>query len=224
MLSGFGFTDYALICKTELNSIDSPHSSLPKELFEEYEKGRYCRFDMVLDYINSGRTSPILLSMVEQVIESAPLMTYTFEKNLQILELYKQFKIDNAYVVPVRSKRGSGYETGVFSVMAIGADRERFLALVKRYEPLLKVLADAVSFISETKFSPGRQEDAIKPKPLRLLNAMATQDLSLSEAAENLCISLDTANKHMALAKQALGTSSTGNGLPCDQEELIRLR
>jgi DNA-binding CsgD family transcriptional regulator len=37
---------------------------------------------------------------------------------------------------------------------------------------------------------------------------MAKCDLSLAEAADNLCISLDTANKHMALAKQALGTGS----------------
>jgi DNA-binding CsgD family transcriptional regulator len=48
---------------------------------------------------------------------------------------------------------------------------------------------------------------------LRLLSTMAQHDVSLAQAAENLCISLDTANKHMALAKQAMGTSSQANAV-----------
>jgi DNA-binding CsgD family transcriptional regulator len=213
MLSALGFTDYALVCKSALNSIESPHNSLPEELFNEYEEGKYCRFDMVLDYIHAGEADPILLSMIGHIIETAPMMTYSFGKNLQILALYRKFNIDDAYVIPVQSQRGSGYDRAVFSVMATGTDSDQFLTLVDRYSPLLRVLADAVSLISETKFLPAKQDELIKAKPLRLLSTMAQHDLSLAQAAENLCISLDTANKHMALAKQAMGTSSQANAV-----------
>lgn len=213
MLSALGFTDYALVCKSELNSIESPHNSLSDELFNEYEEGKYCRFDMVLDYIHAGETDPILLSMIGHIIETAPMMTYSFEKNLQILALYRKFNINDAYVIPVQSRRGSGYDRAVFSVIAAGTDSEQFLMLVERYAPLLRVLADAVSLISETKFLPAKPDELIKAKPLRLLSTMAQQDVSLAQAAENLCISLDTANKHMALAKQAMGTSSQANAV-----------
>lgn len=213
MLSALGFTDYALVCKSALNSIESPHSSLPEELFNEYEEGKYCRFDMVLDYIHAGEADPILLSMIGHIIETAPMMTYSFGKNLQILALYRKYNINDAYVIPVQSQRGSGYDRAVFSVMAAGTDSDQFLTLIDRYSPLLRVLADAVSLISETKFLTAKQDELIKAKPLRLLSTMAQHDVSLAQAAENLCISLDTANKHMALAKQAMGTSSQANAV-----------
>lgn len=44
----------------------------------------------------------------------------------------------------------------------------------------------------------------LKTKPLRLINEMAANDLQLKSAAEKLCISLDTANKHMSSAKSQL--------------------
>ena len=213
LVSSLGFTDYALVCKTSLNSIEAPHSSLPKELFKEYEKGRFCHTDMVLDYIHGGEAEPVRLSMIKQVIESTPLMTYTFEKNLQILALYKKFNIEDAYVIPVSSDRGSGYNRAVFSVMGLGMSREKFAFSIRRYSTLLRVLADAVSFISETHYLPSRPSENIKAKPLKLLCTMAMHDVSLAEAAENLCISLDTANKHMALAKRAMGTNSQANAV-----------
>ena len=94
--------------------------------------------------------------------------------------------------------------------MAIGMDDAEFRVKAKRYGPLLKVLADAISFLNEQRFNHIRPENEIKPKALRLLSTMAKCDLSLAEAADDLCISLDTANKHMALAKQAAGDRISG--------------
>ncbi len=213
LLADIGFTDYALICKTAVNTIDTPHSSLPEELFNEYEQGKYCRFDMVLDYINTETEDPILLSMIEHIIDCSPVMTYSFEQNRQILNIYRKFGINDAYVIPVQSQRGSGHDKAIFSVMALNVDREEFVRKVRKYSQLLKVLANAVSLISETMFSPSSRDGLIKAKPLRLLSTMAQHDLSLAQAADSLCISLDTANKHMALAKQALGTSSQANAV-----------
>ena len=75
------------------------------------------------------------------------------------------------------------------------------------------MLADAISFFNEQRFNHIKPENEIKPKALRLLSTMAKFDLSLAEAADDLCISLDTANKHMALAKKALGTGSQAHAV-----------
>jgi hypothetical protein len=213
ILADIGFTDYVLIRKTAVNAIETPHSSLPEALFDEYQQGKYCRHDMVLDYINTETDEPILLSMIEHIIECAPMMTYSFEKNLQILDIYKKFAINDAYVIPVRSQRESGNDRAIFSVMALNVGREEFAKRVKKSSHLLRVLANAVILVSETVFLPALKGGLIKAKPLRLLSTMAQHDLSLAQAADSLCISLDTANKHMALAKQALGTSSQANAV-----------
>ena len=213
ILTGLGFSDYALICKTGLGTIDAPHSSLPDALFKSYEDEGYCRFDMVLDYIHCGIGDPILLSMVSDTIKSSPVMTYTFKKNEEILSLYSEYGVSNAYVIPVKSTKKDCQDRGVLTVMAIGMDDGEFRIKSKRFGPLLKVLADAISFLNESRFNHIRPENEIKPKALRLLSTMAKCVLSLAEAADDLCISLDTANKHMALAKQALGTGSQAHAV-----------
>jgi len=213
ILAGLGFTDYALIRKTARGSIETPHTSLPAELFKAYEDAGYCRFDFVMDYIHCGIGEPILLSMITDIIKSSPMKTYTFKKNEEILSLYSDYGVGNAYIIPVRSKRNSVEERGVLSIMSIGMTDAEFRLKAGRYGPILKVLADAISYLSESRFSHIRAENLIKPKPLRLLTEMATHDLSLAEAADSLCISLDTANKHMAIAKQALGTGSQANAV-----------
>ncbi len=208
ILSGLGFSDYALIYKTGMSAIDVPCSSLPEQLFRAYQREDYGRFDMMLDYIDCGKDDSILLSTIMDIIKSSPVMTCTFRKNEGILALYNSFGVSNAYVIPLRSDKKSSLDKAVLMVTAIGMDDAEFCHKVKRFGPSLKVIADAISFIKTRKFDHVRPEYEIKPKALRLLSTMVKYDFSLAEAADNLCISIDTANKHMAMAKQALGTGS----------------
>lgn len=48
----------------------------------------------------------------------------------------------------------------------------------------------------------------ITSKPLVLLDILAKKDLNLKQAAKELNITLNTANKHIASAKQALGVNT----------------
>ena len=105
---------------------------------------------MVLDYIHCGIGDPILLSMVSDTIKSSPVMTYTFKKNEEILSLYSEYGVSNAYVIPVKSTKKDCQDRGVLTVMAIGMDDGEFRIKSKRFGPLLKVLADAISFLNET--------------------------------------------------------------------------
>ena len=217
VLKPLGFSDYAVVRKTLCRDIDIPFSSIPKELIAIYKAKKYYRYDMVLDYLEAGNLDPIYLSMIAHVIDDAPLMTHTFKQNLKILALYKRFDVNDAYLIPIKSNKRSDKNNDncrvLLSVIAKGATREEFSLKVRRCKPILHVLAEAVNYIAETKFYPPQARQVINPRPLRLLTTMAKQDLSLAQAANSLCISIDTANKHMALAKKALGTRSQANAV-----------
>ncbi len=53
----------------------------------------------------------------------------------------------------------------------------------------------------------------VTPKPLKLLKILAREGLSLKESASKLCISVDTANKHVATFKQSLGATTLANAV-----------
>jgi DNA-binding CsgD family transcriptional regulator len=59
-------------------------------------------------------------------------------------------------------------------------------------------------------FAVSESEDKINigSKPLRLLNIIAQDDVTLNQAASILDISVDTANKHIAKIKSELGVST----------------
>jgi predicted DNA-binding protein (UPF0251 family) len=68
-----------------------------------------------------------------------------------------------------------------------------------------------VDYIGTVKFShyfldSGNTEIKIFPKPLCLLDLLATEDLTLNDAATRLGIARSTANAHVAAIKNAFGT------------------
>jgi DNA-binding CsgD family transcriptional regulator len=89
--------------------------------------------------------------------------------------------------------------------------------------PHLRLLAELASDIGERKFpdliigdaapgeipgSTGVGEKA-SARALQLLAVMAEDDLTLTEAADQLCISIHTANQHVAAARRAFGAATT---------------
>lgn len=52
-----------------------------------------------------------------------------------------------------------------------------------------------------------------KAKALRLLAALAEDDLTLNQAADRLCISVPTANQHIAAARQVFGVETTAGAV-----------
>lgn len=213
VLEPLGFSDFALVRRKNNGRIEVPLCSMPKALMEMYEAEKYCRHDMVLDYLDAGNLDPIYLSMVKRTIDNVSLMTRTFKRNQEILSLYEQFELYDAYLIPVRFDRGEENERGIFWAIARGVGFDDFSPLVERCKPVLRLLADTVNFIGFTRYYSGGDQPGMGTRPLRLLSTMAKNDLSLSQAADVLCISIDTANKHMAMAKKALGTSSQANAV-----------
>ncbi len=58
---------------------------------------------------------------------------------------------------------------------------------------------------------PQGRSEAMTPgsRPLQLLELLATQNMTLYEAASHLNISVSTANQHVAAAKRALNARTT---------------
>lgn len=213
VLRPLGLTDFVFIRK-KTNGVDLPSSSLPSEFLEAYLQEEHFTSDMVLDYLQADNLDPIYLSMVERVIENTLVSTQSFAQNKEIIDLYRRFDFQDVFFIPVQCRKGKSGDRGVFAVMAKGMPYEDLFPLISRSKPVLQLLADAVSFIGQDRFfAKEPSKETINSRPLRLLTTLAKNDVTLSEAADMLCVSLDTVNKHMAQAKKALGTRSQANAV-----------
>lgn len=228
-----GFTDFSFF---GFSHHYKPHfflTSLPEELLTSYQDQRLYKHDMALDYLKADNPSHFHYSDIQQIIEGACFLTQTFGKNQQILDLYSKFEFNNVYVMPYKNNRdeianketdrqkktgkitvgqGCGNQDGIlFSLMTKGATQKEFIALTESRGAVLHLLGDTAIRVYQNNFSNQNPAPRIDTKPIELLTTMATADLSLSQAADKICISLDTANKYMATAKKMLGTRSQAN-------------
>ncbi len=107
----------------------------------------------------------------------------------------------------------------LFIIFARGSDKAEFREKIKHYEVVIPFLAEAIAYFGFNFFSDYFlnknvvAELSLTPKPLKLLSILAKDGLTLKESAQKLCISVDTANKHVAAAKQSLGASTPANAI-----------
>lgn len=86
---------------------------------------------------------------------------------------------------------------------------------VNRNKHVLRLLAEAMTELGKRKFpkafaGPALPDEInISPRQLATLEAVATRDVTLAEAANMLSISLHTANQHIAAARKAFGARTT---------------
>lgn len=235
ILADLGFSDFSFV---GFSYNYKPHvylSSLPKELLSSYQNMNCYRDDMVLDYVKTKNPAHFHHSDIQDLIERAEFPTLTFDKNIEILALYKQFEFNNIYLMPYKhndddeeyvilgnrfnkNKKPNPGENlrknGIlFSILAKGVSAKDFVELSKPLNAVLHLLGDTTIRIYESRFHNHNPLPKVNPKSMRLLTAMAKSDLSLSQAADKLCISVDTANKHMAMAKQMFGARSQVNAV-----------
>lgn len=228
IFSQFGFSDFSFFGFSHYYKPQFFLTSLPEELLSSYQDQRLYKHDMALDYLKTDNPNHFHYSDIQQIVEGACLLTQTFSKNQQILDLYSKFEFNNAYVMPYKNNRDelANKETGgqgknsknsasqggmLFSLMAKGATPKEFMALTESRGAVLHLLGDTAIRVYLNNFDDHNPVPRRDTRPIEFLTTMATSDLSLSQAADKLCISLDTANKYMATAKRMLGTKSQAN-------------
>ncbi|MGS2722137.1 helix-turn-helix transcriptional regulator [Porticoccus sp. GXU_MW_L64] len=107
---------------------------------------------------------------------------------------------------------------GIIASLALMAESEsgdKLLAKVQvvsmQLHALSTTLYESLKATFPELFLDVVEKPVLEEKHRRLIALMAQEDLKLGEAAENLLICRDTANKHIAAAKKALGVKNTSS-------------
>jgi len=192
ILIQFGFSDFSFI---GFSDHYKPHfflTSLPKELLNSYQDQHLYKYDLALDYLRAENPSHFHYSDIQQIIEGAFFLNQTFDKNQQILDLYKKFEFNDAYLMPYKN---TGDQDGVmFSLMTKGATLKEFMALTESRSAVLHLLGDTAIRIYQNNFNDHNPALEIDAKPVEFLTTTTTSDLNLSQAAD----------RYMSLAKKML--------------------
>lgn len=211
---GIGFSDFTFSALAGKSS--KLLTTFPKELYSAYQGGSFVEFDLMLEH-SEVSTEPVFYSDLDNYIALSPFESAWQKKNREIFDLYTHYGYYDCYCIPQRLQVSE--TKAVFLLADRHCSREEFRHKIEKNKSLILMLADAVAFFSLDKFPESILCDAfdgevkITPKPLKLLNLVAQEGLMLKEASDKLCISLDTANKHISVAKQALGATTLANAV-----------
>ncbi len=186
-------------------------SNWSADLLEQYEQ--YTVYDLVSRHAEN-QTSPVYMSTIADYVRQSPL---ALESNEKYLELYK-FLVErnhyDIYNIPYRTPIGINY---LFSVSKLNMEQDEFRLLIENQRSILYLLGDIAANIAIARyasyfFGPKAfsQRMGVTPKQVEILNIVAKGNVTLQGAAERLHISLDTANKHIAAIKAALGAKTQG--------------
>jgi DNA-binding CsgD family transcriptional regulator len=207
IIKHLGFSDYSVV---NLHCIYEPQhqlSSMPTPLVRSYYENRLYTEDMILQTaINLA--GPFLSSTIHDHVETAPYSSDMTRKMAAIYELNKSFGYYDCYHIPCKTHN----RYLLLSVVARGVMPNDYLKLIAETKLSLSLLMDAIVFVLRNRFSkllPVREEDlTINPKPLRVLNTLANNDLTIEQVAHKLCISVVTANQHLKTVRTKLGVKS----------------
>lgn len=215
LISRLGFSHYALVWLESSDDIDSPLLvTIPRDLRESYYSGGLYEHDLIISYGKSAECS-IYHSKVHDYIARSPVeidMTLTMK---DISQLNKHHGFYDYYNVTAKSNKNDG--NVMLSVAIKGKSPFEFKAITHELDSTLRLLCEAIDYVAVNKFPNtflgkrpiGKRAISINPKPLRVLDTLANNDLNVSQVADKLCISVVTANKHLETARKAFGARTT---------------
>ncbi len=209
ILLQFGFSDFFFAAFKD--GISRHITTFPKEIGDRCPTGCQPEQDLLWQHVTTS-TKPIFLSSIDNYVASAPFQSDTLLRNRDLYKLMANQGFADCYIIPRHSPVGP--DNVIFALTAKDLSSDSFHAKIDQFKPILYLLIEAVAYLGITKFTRyflGERLDhniPITQKPLRLLNILAKDNITLKEAAKKLFISLDTANKHIAAAKKALGANT----------------
>jgi DNA-binding CsgD family transcriptional regulator len=213
IIHGFGFSEYTYSWLTQFTNLPPELGTLPTSLTNKYFDARLYEYDMGLLRAKEG-SSPFFQSTIHDYIARAPFNSAMTRKMREITELNKSFGYYDYFITPVCKNNGSVQP--VLSVTCRGLSSVELKSSVDGCESVLCLLAEAIDFVAE-KFFPeidrhtvsGKpSKAAINPKPLRVLDTLANSDLTINDVANQLSISVVTANQHLKTVRKALGVKT----------------
>lgn len=211
-----GFSDYSYTRLKNQGETCGDFGTLSSAFAESYYREGLQRHDVMLQY-SMDNTRPAFLSFIHEYLFSAPFTSEAIQRNRDIQKMARSFNYLEFYNMPLAAHDGQGKV--LFSISSRGVERLDLQRRVNGARAALSQLAKAVDAVGTRRFPdflPGADDSRaslINPRPLLLLTMIARENLTIAEAAARMGISLHTANKQMAAAKQALGASTQASAV-----------
>lgn len=208
IVNSMGFSDFGFV-RGNCTEDQLPLLSIPQALTKAYFEAGLYEHDF-LDQYKQRNSKPIFTSWLYHHAIEAPFDIDTFRVNREILELNQSFGYFDHYITLMKSSHNS--EEIIFSVTHRGEEPTRFQQRASLSATVLKLLCQAIDYVSVSKFPShflNPEDDqviTINPQPLRVLSALANKDMTITQLADELCISSVTVHHHINSARKALGT------------------
>lgn len=206
-ISAIGFSDFSYYNLSRSAQPSLRISTLPSIVSKCCASNDAYRFDPVFEYAASN-TRAIFQSTITEYLENAPFTTSGFIAVIEMQKLLQEMGYEDQYCIPIKADQDHSSALLVVTSRYTSAKTLRKRAVEHDVE--LRLLARALHYIGNKQFPSyfidQNAHAAVKmsPKSLFLLNALAKEDLTLKQAADKLCMSESTTNKHIAAIKQAL--------------------
>ena len=212
-INDLGFSDYAILRSASAvgNGMTDILTTLPDKYIQEYQATWQANQDPFAAYAVQN-TAPALYSDIKDSLSALPFKVSDLNKVEAVQELYKRYDIDDVLLLPMDVTR-SGNVTFML-VMKREATLEAMHMLAEIQMPQLQVMASIIAAAMGERFLgvPFRCKSAVKPfvnsKPLRVLMTLANNDFNISQVANNLHISVVTANKHLEYVRKTFGVKT----------------
>lgn len=214
IVNRLGFSDFTYMRLTGGDFDPQFLVTVPEEILTIYEDEGFYENDMILSY-GSHNVKPIYWSEINDYMSRAPFECDLTRTAHGIYALNKSYDYYDFYNIPFRASNGDG--NSMFSITSKGFSPLEFRRKVKGCESTFQLLAEAVDLIATRKFPElmGGMRDVkqkinvvINPKPLRVLETLANNDLNIGQVADKLFISVVTANKHLETARKAFDVNT----------------
>ena len=225
-----GFTEYTFVrlsCADSEVDVKELCVISPELLHSYYSAGLY-EHDLGFSYAKKN-TSPIFRSTIHDYVIKAPFNLEQAECMKEICALNQYHGYYEFFNVPLKARNGNGQV--MLTVTQRGAAPRAFKTKVEECYTQLQLLCDAIDFVQTQKFADvflGREIEEnkvvnINPKPLRVLYTLANNDFTIGQVADELCISVVTANKHLESVRRAFGARTNYSAIKqAVQSGLIR--
>lgn len=211
LLRSLGFEYYSFVRYCDVDADPQEIGTFPPAQWKSYNDQGFYQHDLTPQYV-AKNIRPIFLSVIGNYIAQAPFDLAIRETMQGIRALSQHHGFNDYYGCPIPSCTGKG--NVMLSVAQRGVKLADFRMAVASNETQLRLICEAIDFASARKFAReliGVNTDAIctpeysvNQKPLQVLETLANHDLTISQVADKLGISMVTANKHLGAVRKAL--------------------
>lgn len=212
ILGKMGFSHFTFSHLESAAQVEHQLLNVPSELLEDYRREAFFEADLILEYAKEN-TSPMYHSRADAFLADLPFETEFFRRNRYLFDMLRSHGFHDYFLMPANAVNGQGKV--LFSVTTHDLDPIEFRALVEAQKPMLILLGRAIDRVATRKFSDAlyravpKTKPDIQPQLLELLEVLAREDLTLTQAAHWLGRSVPTVNQQIAAIRRAFNVNTT---------------